>query len=131
MTIADGGEGTVEALRNALGGEYVSVAVADPLGRKVMARYAIVDGGATAVMEMAAACGLPLLAPDERNPMKTSTFGLGEMIADAIGRGCRNFYIGIGGSAAWVCLPPWAIVSTMPTACCSMVVARRFVRLLE
>ena len=101
--IADGGEGTVEALCDALGGEYVSVAVADPLGRKVMARYAIVDGGATAVMEMAAACGLPLLAPDERNPMKTSTYGLGEMIADAIGRGCRNFYIGIGGSATNDC----------------------------
>ena len=71
--IADGGEGTVDALVASLGGEKVSVAVRDPLGRPVKARYGIVDWGQSAVIEMAAASGLPLLLPHERNPMKTST----------------------------------------------------------
>ena len=99
VSIADGGEGTVEALVETLDGEYVEVGVSDPLGRPIQARYGVVDGGRTAVMEMSAASGLPLLAPEERNPLNTSTFGTGEMIADAIKRGCRKFLIGIGGSA--------------------------------
>ena len=99
VIIADGGEGTTEALVEARHGEYVDAVVGDPLGRPITARYGIVDGGKTAVMEMAKASGLPLLAPTERNPLKTSTYGTGQMILHAIERGCRNFLIGIGGSA--------------------------------
>lgn len=99
VSIADGGEGTVEALVETLDGEYVDVEVSDPLGRSVYARYGVVYKGSTAVIEMSAASGLPLLASDERNPMKTSTFGTGEMVADALRRGCRKFLVGIGGSA--------------------------------
>ena len=99
VSIADGGEGTVDALVETLDGEYIEVEVSDPLGRPIQARYGVVDGGKTAVMEMSAASGLPLLTPEERNPLKTSTFGTGEMIADALQRGCRKLLIGIGGSA--------------------------------
>lgn len=99
VCIADGGEGTVEALVETLSGEYVDVEVSDPIGRPITARYGVVSGGTTAVIEMSAASGLPLLSPDERNPLKTSTFGTGEMIADALRRGCRKFLVGIGGSA--------------------------------
>ena len=99
VCIADGGEGTVEALVQNLCGELVDVEVCDALMRPIVARYGIVDGGTTAVIEMSAACGLPLLKPEEYNPMKTSTYGTGEMIADALRRGCRKFLVGIGGSA--------------------------------
>jgi glycerate kinase len=100
--IADGGEGTVEALVDTLGGERVRCTVADPLGRPVEALYGIVARGASereAVVEMSAASGLGLVSPAERNPMKTSTRGTGEMIRDALDRGCRSFLVGIGGSA--------------------------------
>ena len=99
VSIADGGEGTVDALVETLNGDYVEARVSDPLGREIVARYGVIDGGRTAVMEMSAASGLPLIAPEERNPLLTSTFGTGEMIAHAIERGCRKFLIGIGGSA--------------------------------
>ncbi len=99
VTVADGGEGTVEALVESLKGEFVTVAVRDPLMRPVEARYGIVDGGRTAVIEMAAASGLPLVEPSLRNPLNTTTYGTGELIADALTRGCRRFRIGIGGSA--------------------------------
>lgn len=99
VSIADGGEGTVEALVHTLRGEVVEVEVADPLMRRIVARYGVVDGGTTAVMEMAAASGLPLLSEEERNPLKTTTYGTGEMIADALCRGCRKILMGIGGSA--------------------------------
>lgn len=99
VSVADGGEGTVDALVQMLDGEYVTPVVADPLMRPIEARYGIVDGGRVAVMEMSAASGLPLLKPEERNPLKTTTYGTGEMIADALRRGCRKFLIGIGGSA--------------------------------
>lgn len=99
VSIADGGEGTVDALVETLNGDYVEARVADPLGREIVARYGVIDGGRTAVMEMSAASGLPLIAPEERNPLLTSTYGTGEMIAHAIERGCRKFLIGIGGSA--------------------------------
>ena len=99
IDVADGGEGTVEALVSSLGGEYADVEVVGPLGRKVTARYGIIDEGRTAVIEMAAASGLPLLSPEERNPLKTSTYGTGMMIRDALNRGCRKFLVGIGGSA--------------------------------
>lgn len=99
VSIADGGEGTVEALVETLNGNYVEARVADPLGRPIAARYGVIDGGTTAVMEMSAASGLPLLTPEERNPLLTSTYGTGEMIAHALDRGCRKFLVGIGGSA--------------------------------
>lgn len=97
VNVADGGEGTVEAIVEALGGEIIVAEVTNPLGRKIKAHYGVV--GNTAIMEMAAASGLPLLKVDERNPWDTSTYGTGEMIMDAIHRGCRKFLVGIGGSA--------------------------------
>ena len=97
VNVADGGEGTVEAVVEALGGEIVTAIVSDPLGRSVPARYGIT--GKTAIIEMAAASGLTLLTNEERNPWVTSTYGTGEMIMDAIKRGCRDFLVGVGGSA--------------------------------
>lgn len=97
VNVADGGEGTVEAIVDALGGEIVKVQVSDPLGRKIETSYGI--AGETAILEMAAASGLPLLTVEERNPWATSTLGTGEMIMDAISRGCRKFLVGIGGSS--------------------------------
>ena len=97
--IADGGEGTVEALTDTLGGSYVKLQVSDPLGRPIEAKYGLIDNGKTAIIEMASASGLPLLKEEERNPMLTSTYGTGEMMADAMRRGCRKILMGIGGSA--------------------------------
>ena len=99
VNVADGGEGTMEALLDTLGGRKVALSVKDPLGRSVEAVYGILADGLTAVMEMSAASGLPLLSPEERNPSLTSTYGTGEMIADALAKGCRKFLVGIGGSA--------------------------------
>jgi glycerate kinase len=99
VDVADGGEGTMDALRRTLGGQKVTIDVCDPLGRPVGASYVILEDGVTAVMEMAVASGLPLLASHERNPLKTSTYGTGQLIADALERGCRKFLVGIGGSA--------------------------------
>lgn len=99
VDVADGGEGTMDALRGTLGGRKILIEVSDPLGRPVQASYVILDDGVTAVLEMASASGLPLLTPAERNPMKTSTFGTGQLIADALNKGCRKFLVGIGGSA--------------------------------
>lgn len=97
VNVADGGEGTVEAVVEALGGEIVTITVSDPLGCPVSACYGL--AGNTAIIEMAAASGLTLLTAEERNPWLTSTYGTGEMILDAIRRGCREFFVGIGGSA--------------------------------
>ena len=99
LSVADGGEGTMDALRATLGGRWVNVKVDDPLGRRMNSAYVILNDARTAVIEMSAASGLTLLRPEERNPMKTSTYGTGEMIADALARGCRRFLVGIGGSA--------------------------------
>ena len=96
--IADGGEGTVEALSAGLGGETVEACVSGPLCEEVTAKYCIIDG-TTAVIEMAAAAGLTLVKEELRDPMNTTTLGVGELIRDAIRRGCRSFIIGIGGSA--------------------------------
>ncbi len=96
--IADGGEGTLQAILTARHGVTRTVAVHDPLGRPITANYGILPDQ-TAVIEMAAAAGLPLLAEAERNPLVTSTFGVGELIADALSQGCRRFLIGLGGSA--------------------------------
>ncbi len=97
--LADGGEGTVEALYEGLGGELIKLQVTGPLGDAVEARYAVLSDKFTAVMEMASASGIALVPTDKRNPLNTTTFGVGEMIADAVTRGCRRFVIGIGGSA--------------------------------
>lgn len=101
VDVADGGEGTVAAIVKALGGHSHTVAVTDPLGRPINATYGIIEreGVKTAVIEMSAASGLPLLLPQERNPRITSTYGTGELILNALNRGCRKFLIGIGGSA--------------------------------
>ena len=96
--LADGGEGTVDALVAGMGGERRTVNVTGPDGREVSAVYGILPGS-TAVMEMAAAAGITLVPPSERNPLAATTFGVGEMIADAMQTGCRRFIIGIGGSA--------------------------------
>jgi glycerate kinase len=98
IAIADGGEGTVEAMVESLQGEYRSAEVSDPLGNKVRARYGIVNGD-TAIIEMAEASGLYLVPRDKRNPLTTSTYGTGELIRDALSRGCRKILLGIGGSA--------------------------------
>lgn len=99
VCVADGGEGTVDALLKTLGGRKIYVDVHDPLGRLITASYVISEDGRTAVLEMSSASGLPLLKEEERNPMLTSTYGTGEIIADALHRGCRKFLAGIGGSA--------------------------------
>lgn len=97
--VADGGEGTTEAILRALGGQHRTVRVHDPLMRPIEASYGTIDNGRTAILELAAAAGLTRLLPAERNPWITSTFGVGEMIAHALQEGCRRFLIGIGGSA--------------------------------
>lgn len=103
VPVADGGEGTVQALVDGTGGLYRTVNVRDPLGKTITALYGITGDGKTAVIEIASASGLPLLTADERNPMKTSTYGTGELIKDALEKGCREFLIGIGGSATNDC----------------------------
>ena len=123
IEVGDGGEGTGRILTNSLEGEIVTASVKDPLGRIINAQYGITSkvmsseitageatekgrdlanwesGNKTAIIEMAQASGLTLLSKDERNPLLTSTYGTGEMILDAVGKGCRRFLIGIGGSA--------------------------------
>lgn len=96
--LADGGEGTVDALVAGLGGETVTVTATGPLGTPVQARYGILPDG-TAVLEMSAAAGITLVPEKQRDPMVTTTYGVGEMILDAVARGCRQFVVGIGGSA--------------------------------
>lgn len=99
LPLADGGEGTTEALVSATGGQYRTVQVTGPLKEQVQAVYGILGDGGTAVIEVAAACGLPLVPAERRNPLVTTTYGVGELILDAIQQGCRQFVIGLGGSA--------------------------------
>jgi glycerate 2-kinase len=99
LPLADGGEGTTEALVSATGGRSRSIQVTGPLGEPVQAAYGILGNGQTAVIEVAAACGLPLVPIERRNPLFTTTFGVGELIHDAINQGCREYVIGLGGSA--------------------------------
>ena len=96
--VSDGGEGTVETVVKALKGEIVNIEVTGPLGEKINSFYGIINNK-TAVIEMAAASGLPIVPMDKRNPMNTTTYGVGELISDAVKRGIRDFVIGIGGSA--------------------------------
>ena len=95
--LADGGEGTVDALIEGLGAEKIPVTVTGPLGEKVSCYYGFLEETKTAVMEMASAAGITLVT--KKDPLRASTYGVGEMIADALKRGCKNFMIGIGGSA--------------------------------
>lgn len=97
LPIADGGEGTVDALCTGLNGTKERVTVTGPLGAPVTCEYGIIDG--TAIIEMSSAAGITLISAEERNPMLTTTYGVGEVIKDAIYKGCRSFIVGIGGSA--------------------------------
>jgi glycerate kinase len=97
--LADGGEGTVEAMVNASHGTFVPLSVNDPLGNPVEAVYGILGNGQTAIIEMASASGLSLVPENKRNPFNTTTYGTGELIRHAMDKGCRKIIIGIGGSA--------------------------------
>lgn len=97
--LADGGEGTVEALVSGMSGEMEYVTVTGPLGEPVVCPYGILRESKTAILEMAGAAGIILVPDEKRNPLYTTTYGVGEVIRDAIGKGCRRFIVGIGGSA--------------------------------
>ena len=102
LPLADGGEGTVTALIQGLGGVYRNIKDRGPLKAQVEAIFGLItstDGIPTAVIEMAAAAGLWLVPEKERNPLHTTTYGVGELILHAMSKGCRNFLVGIGGSA--------------------------------
>jgi len=99
IPVADGGEGTVEALVEGLGGTKVTKVVTGPLGEPVEAVYGILPERQTAIIEMAQAAGLPLVPTHRRNPLFTTTYGVGEIIEEAMEKGCRHFIVGIGGSA--------------------------------
>lgn len=99
VPMADGGEGTVDAVLAAAGGERVTVTVAGPLGEPVEAAYGLLSDGRTAVIEMAAASGLPLLSAEARDPMAATTYGTGQLLRDALERGAKRIMIGLGGSA--------------------------------
>lgn len=97
--LADGGEGTVQALVTGMDGTYREVEVTGPLGKKVLCKYGVLEESKTAIIEMSGAAGITLLPAHKKNPMNTTTYGVGEVIKDAIAYGCRNFIVGIGGSA--------------------------------
>lgn len=99
LPIADGGEGTVDAMVAATGGNIVTLEVCGPMGETVNAFYGLTGDGKTAVIEMAAASGLMLVAPEKRNPLLASSFGTGELIRHALDNGIRHIILGIGGSA--------------------------------
>lgn len=98
IPMADGGEGTVDAMVNCLGGHFEYVTVTGPMGEPVLAKFGILEND-NAVLEMAAASGLPLVHHDKKDIMKATTYGTGEMIKKALDAGCDNIFIGIGGSA--------------------------------
>ena len=99
LPMADGGEGTTETLVRHIGAEWTTCKVHDPLMRPLVTRYAVGTNRYVAIMEMAAAAGLTLLQSNKQNPMKTTTFGVGEMLLDAVRAGIQHILIGIGGSA--------------------------------
>ena len=99
IPMADGGEGTVQSLVDATGGEILTAQVLDPLGNTIEAQYGVLGDGLTAVIEMATASGLTLVPPDKRDPRVTTTYGTGELIRTTLADGCRKLIIGIGGSA--------------------------------
>lgn len=97
--LADGGEGTVEALVTGMNGVYRNIEVMGPLQETVTCCYGILENEKTAIIEMSGAAGITLVKEEHRNPMNTTTYGVGQVILDAINQGCNNFIIGIGGSA--------------------------------
>lgn len=97
--LADGGEGTADALIEGLNGERIDLTVTGPMGSPVSCYYGYIKESSTAIMEMASAAGITLVPDEEKNPLLATTYGVGEMIANAMELGCRNFIIGIGGSA--------------------------------
>jgi glycerate kinase len=101
VPVSDGGEGFLEAFHAAMGGEIVDVNAKDPLMRTIVAQYLV--QGDTAVIEIAKASGLTLLSPEERNPMVATSYGTGQLVVDAVRRGCKHIIIGLGGSATSDC----------------------------
>lgn len=101
IPVSDGGEGWLEAFRYALGGDMLEQTVRDPLMRPITAHYLV--NGDTAVIEIAQASGLPLLTAEERNPMVATSYGTGQLVADAVRQGCRDIIVGLGGSATSDC----------------------------
>lgn len=99
VPMADGGEGTVQSLVDATGGEIIEVEVTGPDGRRVKAMFGLLGDGDTAVIEMASASGIHLIKKEERNPLHTTTYGTGELIKAALDKGVKRIFIGIGGSA--------------------------------
>ena len=99
LPVADGGEGTLDALVAATNGKFVETTVCNPIGCEIQARYGVLGDGKTCVIEMAQASGITLLSKEERNPLKATTFGTGQLIDHALREGYRHFIIGIGGSA--------------------------------
>lgn len=104
--LADGGEGTVDALVDGMGGNMEFIKVTGPAGKPVLAKYGIIrpanpdmEEASTAIMEMSQAAGITQVTDKERNPLYTTTYGVGQMIVDAIHKGCGRFIMGIGGSA--------------------------------
>jgi glycerate kinase len=99
LAVADGGEGMLKALISETNGSYVTIYAHNPLMEVINTHYGILGDGKTALIEMASISGLPLIPADKRNPSLTTSFGTGELIKDALDRGCRDFIVGIGGSA--------------------------------
>ena len=101
ISVSDGGEGWLEAFQSAIGGERVEVSVYDPLMRPIVSEYLVKDD--MAVIEIAKASGLTLLLPEERDPMRATSYGTGQLVVDAVRRGCRHMVVGLGGSATSDC----------------------------
>ena len=101
VPVSDGGEGWLEAFQTAVGGSIIEVNVKDPLMRTIVAQYLVQDD--MAVIEIAKASGLTLLKPEERNPMVATSYGTGQLVVDAIRRGCKRIIVGLGGSATSDC----------------------------
>ena len=99
LPVSDGGEGILDALLQAIGGQYISCPAHDPLMRPLTVPYGVSADKQTAIIEMAAASGLTLVSPQERNPLYTTTYGTGEQIRHALSQGCRHVLLGLGGSA--------------------------------
>ncbi len=99
MPVADGGEGTIEAITACVPAKVYELEVCGPMGENAMASYAVIEDGSTAVIEMAQASGLPMVPVNERNPLVASTYGTGQLMKDALDKGCKKMIIGIGGSA--------------------------------
>ena len=102
LPMSDGGDGMLDAFSQAMKGELREAVVHDPLMRIVKARYAVCPNG-TAIIESAQACGLHLMSRNERNPLKATTYGVGELLLAAMNEGCRDFIIGLGGSGTSDC----------------------------